>query len=379
MASVLTLFALVSLAAKRAHRVEDGTPAMSIRVEHLSKRFGGFRAADDVSLEVESGELVGLLGPSGSGKTTLLRMIAGLEAPDAGTVRLAGVDVTTKRAAERGVGFVFQHYALFRHLNVFENVAFGLRVQPSRVRPSKRAISERVHQLLQLVQLETLAERFPSQLSGGQRQRVALARALAVEPKILLLDEPFGALDARVRKDLRRWLRSLHQRLHVTTLFVTHDQEEALELSDRVVIMHQGRVEQVGTPEEVYHSPATPFVVQFLGDVNLFHCRIENGRTYLGAPALDPPEDRPHKGAPTVVFIRPHLLEISLGWTDARQFRAAVLMVNPAGPLVRVELESEWGAIVRVDLSQERYRELNLRPGTHVFVSLKTDQALMTA
>jgi len=291
---------------------------MSIRVEHLSKRFGGFRAADDVSLEVESGELVGLLGPSGSGKTTLLRMIGGLEAPDAGTVRLAGVDVTTRRAAERGVGFVFQHYALFRHLNVFENVAFGLRVQPSRVRPSKRAISERVHQLLQLVQLETLAERFPSQLSGGQRQRVALARALAVEPKILLLDEPFGALDARVRKDLRRWLRSLHQRLHVTTLFVTHDQEEALELSDRVVIMHQGRVEQVGTPEEVYHSPATPFVVQFLGDVNLFHCRIENGRTYLGAPALDPPEDRPHKGAPTVVFIRPHLLEISLGWTDAR-------------------------------------------------------------
>ena len=352
---------------------------MSITVQDLSKRFGGFQAADSVSLEVESGELVGLLGPSGSGKTTLLRLIAGLEAPDAGTIRLAGEDVTSRRAAERGVGFVFQHYALFRHLNVFENVAFGLRVQPSRVRPSKRAIVERVHQLLQLVQLETLAERFPSQLSGGQRQRVALARALAVEPKILLLDEPFGALDARVRKDLRRWLRSLHERLHVTTLFVTHDQEEALELSDRVVIMHQGRVEQVGTPEAVYHSPATPFVVQFLGDVNLFHCRIEEGRTYLGAPTLDPPDDRPHKGSPTVVFIRPHLLEISLGWTDARQFRAAVLMVNPAGPIVRVELESEWGAIVRVDLSQERYRELNLRPGTRVFVAPKAEDVLMTA
>ena len=352
---------------------------MSIKVEHLSKRFGSFLAADAVSLEVQSGELVGLLGPSGSGKTTLLRMIAGLETPDAGTIQLAGEDVTTRRAAERGVGFVFQHYALFRHLNVFENVAFGLRVQPSRVRLSKRAIADRVQELLQLVQLETLAERFPSQLSGGQRQRVALARALAVEPKILLLDEPFGALDARVRKDLRRWLRSLHESLHVTTLFVTHDQEEALELSDRVVIMHQGHIEQVGTPEDVYHNPATPFVVQFLGDVNLFHCRIEEGRTYLGAPALDPPDDRPQNATPSVVFIRPHLLEISLGWTDARQFRAAVLMVNPAGPIVRVELKSEWGAIVRVDLSQERYRELNLRPGTQVFVSQKAEQALMTA
>jgi sulfate transport system ATP-binding protein len=224
-----------------------------------------------------------------------------------------------------------------------------------------------------------MSDRFPSQLSGGQRQRVALARALAVEPKILLLDEPFGALDARVRKDLRRWLRALHERLHVTTLFVTHDQEEALELSDRVVIMHQGRVEQVGTPEAVYHSPATPFVVQFLGDVNIFHCRTEDGRTYLGAPALDAPDDRQATNQPTRVFIRPHLLEISLGWTDSRQFRAAVLSVNPAGPIVRVELESEWGAIVRVDLSQERYRELQLRPGTPVFVAPKAESVFMTA
>ncbi len=350
---------------------------MSIEVQHLSKRFGTFQAADDVSLQVASGELVGLLGPSGSGKTTLLRMIAGLETPDRGSILLAGRDVTRSRAAERGVGFVFQHYALFRHLSVFENVAFGLRVQPAKVRLSKQGIKDRVQELLRLVQLETLAERYPSQLSGGQRQRVALARALAVEPKILLLDEPFGALDARVRKDLRRWLRALHERLHVTTLFVTHDQEEALELSDRVAIIHQGRLEQIGTPEAVYHSPATPFVVQFLGDVNIFHGRTEGGRIYLGAPALDAPSDRPQAEGSTRVFVRPHLLEISLGWTDSRQFRASVVAVNPAGPLVRVELESEWGAIVRVDLSQERYQELSLRPGTPVFVAPKAEHALM--
>jgi sulfate transport system ATP-binding protein len=359
--------------------MEDGAAAMSIEVQHLSKRFGTFQAADDVSLQVASGELVGLLGPSGSGKTTLLRMIAGLETPDRGSILLAGRDVTRSRAAERGVGFVFQHYALFRHLSVFENVAFGLRVQPAKVRLSKQGIKDRVQELLRLVQLETLAERYPSQLSGGQRQRVALARALAVEPKILLLDEPFGALDARVRKDLRRWLRALHERLHVTTLFVTHDQEEALELSDRVVIMHHGRVEQVGTPEAVYHSPATAFVVEFLGDVNIFHCRTEDGRTYIGAPSLDAPTDRQHAAAPTRVFVRPHLLDISLGWTDSRQFRAAVLMVNPAGPIVRVELESEWGATVRVDLSQERYRELGLKPGTPVYVAPKDEKGLMSA
>ena len=352
---------------------------MSIEARHLFKRFGGFQAVDDVSLQVGAGELVGLLGPSGSGKTTLLRMIAGLETPDSGAILLSGQDQTRRRAAERGVGFVFQHYALFRHLTVFENVAFGLRVQPRKVRASNEAIRARVTELLGLVQLDSLADRHPSQLSGGQRQRVALARALAVEPKILLLDEPFGALDARVRKDLRRWLRALHERLRVTTLFVTHDQDEALELSDRVVIMHQGRVEQVGTPEAVYHSPATPFVVQFLGDVNLFHCRTEGGRTYLGAPALDPMDDRRKDAAPETVFIRPHLLDISLGWTDSRQFRAAVLMVNPAGPVVRVELESDWGALVRVDLSQERYRALGLRPGTEVYVAPKVEEGLLTA
>jgi sulfate/thiosulfate transport system ATP-binding protein len=352
---------------------------MSIHVQHLSKRFQHFAAVDDVSLDVQSGELVGLLGPSGSGKTTLLRMIAGLDTADSGSIRLEGADVTTQRASERGVGFVFQHYALFRHLSVFENIAFGLRVQPARVRPSKEVIRRRVDELLQLVQLEALAGRYPAQLSGGQRQRVALARALAVEPKILLLDEPFGALDARVRKDLRRWLRALHERLHVTTLFVTHDQEEALELSDRVVIMHQGRIEQVGTPETVYHNPETPFVCQFLGDVNLFHCRTEDGRTYLGAPTTDLTASSRRGSDPGIVYIRPHLLDISLGWTDSRQFRAAVLMVNPAGPIVRVELETEWGTLVRVDLSQERYRALNLRPGTEVFVAPKAEEHLMSA
>jgi sulfate transport system ATP-binding protein len=351
---------------------------MSIQVQHVSKQFGAYAAVADVNLEVASGELVGLLGPSGSGKTTLLRMIGGLESPDRGTIRLANVDVTHRRAAERGVGFVFQHYALFRHLSVFENVAFGLRVQPAKIRPSKDAVKRRVHELLQLVQLDAFADRYPAQLSGGQRQRVALARALAVEPKTLLLDEPFGALDARVRKDLRRWLRALHERLHVTTLFVTHDQEEALELSDRVVIMNQGRVEQEGTPEAVYHNPETPFVCQFLGDVNLFHCRTEGGRVYLSAPSGDASGTRAANAR--TVFIRPHLLDISLGWTDSRQFRAAVLMVNPAGPVVRVELESEWGDVVRVDLSQERYRALGLRPGTQVFVAPKADEdALLTA
>jgi sulfate/thiosulfate transport system ATP-binding protein len=224
-----------------------------------------------------------------------------------------------------------------------------------------------------------MADRYPAQLSGSQWQRVALARALAVEPKTLLLDEPFGALDAHVRKDLRRWLRALHERLHVTTLFVTHDQDETLELSDRVVIMNQGRVEQEGTPEAVYHNPETAFVCQFLGDVNLFHCRTEGGRIYLSAPSADVAQGA-RASSPKTVFLRPHLLDISLGWTDSRQFRAAVLMVNPAGPVVRVELESEWGGVIRVDLSQERYRALGLRPGTQVFVAPKADEdALLTA
>jgi sulfate/thiosulfate transport system ATP-binding protein len=242
---------------------------MSIEVEHIRKRFGSYEALRDVSLRIETGELVGLLGPSGSGKTTLLRIIAGLELPDSGTIRLNEEDATHYTARDRKVGFVFQHYALFRHLTVFENIAFGLRVRPKTTRPPEAEIRDRVRRLLDLIQLEWLGDRYPSQLSGGQRQRVALARALAVEPRVLLLDEPFGALDAKVRRELRQWLRRLHDDLHVASVFVTHDQEEALEVSDRVAIMHQGRIEQAGTPGEVYDNPASLFVQEFLDDVNL--------------------------------------------------------------------------------------------------------------
>ena len=287
-ASLLTAIALLTLIARSIieWRSAVGNAAgrrgagagMSIEARGISHRFGSYQALDGIDLTVEPGQLVGLLGPSGSGKTTLLRIIAGLEHPDKGAVYLDGVDTTREPTQRRRVGFVFQHYALFNHLTIFENIAFGLRVRPRRERPPERGIRDRVRELLALVQLDGLAERYPSQLSGGQRQRVALARALAVEPRVLLLDEPFGALDARVRKDLRRWLRRLHDELHVTSVFVTHDQEEALELSDRVVVMNHGKIEQEGTPDEVYHSPSTPFVYRFLGDVNLFHGRIEGDR-----------------------------------------------------------------------------------------------------
>ena len=248
---------------------------MSIEARNLTKSFGSFIALRDVSFTVNSGELVALLGPSGSGKTTLLRVIAGLETPDVGSVLFDGDDATRRDPRERGVGFVFQHYALFRHMTVFENVAFGLRVRPRDRRPTQDDITRRVHELLELVQLDYLGDRRPSQLSGGQRQRVALARALAVEPSVLLLDEPFGALDAKVRQELRRWLRRLHQEIHLTSVFVTHDQEEALELANRVVVMNEGRVEQDAAPGEVIERPATPFVSSFLGNVNLFHGRLQ--------------------------------------------------------------------------------------------------------
>ena len=239
-----------------------------IRVTNVAKRFGAFQALKEINLQIEPGEFIALLGPSGSGKTTLLRIIAGLEFQDSGTVHLNGEDVSGRGAGDRGIGFVFQHYALFRHMSVAENVAFGLSVRKGKDRPSKAVIRERAAELLRLVQLEGLGSRYPGQLSGGQRQRVALARALAIEPKLLLLDEPFGALDARVRKDLRRWLGQLHRQMGLTSIFVTHDQEEALELADRVVVMDHGVIEQVGTPEQVYMQPATPFVATFVGETN---------------------------------------------------------------------------------------------------------------
>ena len=282
---------------------------MSIEVRDLYKAFGKTVVCDHLNLTVPSGELVALLGPSGSGKTTLLRIMAGLEVPDRGQVLFHGEDTTSADVRDRNVGFVFQHYALFNHLTIFENVAFGLRVRPRKAkpgstvptRPSDAQIRDKVMQLLQLVQLDWLADRYPHQLSGGQRQRIALARALAVEPKVLLLDEPFGALDAKVRKELRRWLRRLHDEVHVTSVFVTHDQDEAMEVADRVVVMNEGRIEQVGAPDEVYDHPATPFVLQFLGDVNLFHGRSEH------APGGG---DLVKAGPQDTVYVRPHELEI---------------------------------------------------------------------
>lgn len=319
---------------------------MSIEIRNISKQFGDFHALRDVSLNIASGELVALLGPSGCGKTTLLRIIAGLEFADQGSILFSGEDTTDVHVRERQVGFVFQHYALFRHMSVFENVAFGLRVRPRAQRPSEAQIKKKVHELLSLVQLDWLADRFPSQLSGGQRQRIALARALAVEPKVLLLDEPFGALDAKVRKELRRWLRRLHDELHVTSIFVTHDQEEALEVADRVVVINQGRIEQVGSPQEVWDQPASPFVYGFLGDVNLFQGRAHQGQVHLGGILLDSPEHAQSNNAPAAAFVRPHDLDVErhvLGAErdEAGLARGIVARLDRAivvGPTARLEL-----------------------------------------
>jgi sulfate transport system ATP-binding protein len=336
---------------------------MSIGVRDITKHYGAFAALDRVSLDVPEGKLVALLGPSGSGKTTLLRIIAGLETPDegSGSIFFHGEDTSARKPAERQVGFVFQHYALFRHMSAFENVAFGLRVRPRATRPSEREIQERVHDLLTLVQLDTLADRLPSQLSGGQRQRVALARALAVDPRVLLLDEPFGALDARVRQELREWLRRLHDEIGVTSLFVTHDQEEALEVADLVVVMNEGRVQQVGTPDEVFHRPASRFVLEFMGHVNLFHGRVDGGEPRFDA--------RESQARPSKVFARPHQLEIAVESNGKPCFPARVRRIHAAGPHVRLELESAFGP-VRADLTHERFRALNLRADSTVYVSL---------
>jgi sulfate/thiosulfate transport system ATP-binding protein len=331
---------------------------MSIAVARITKRFGQFTALDAVDLEIPRGRLVALLGPSGSGKTTLLRIIAGLEIADAGSVQFDGVDISDRTARERRVGFVFQHYALFRHMTVFENIAFGLRVRPRGTRPSARRIHERVSELLELIQLRNQAGRFPSQLSGGQRQRVALARALAVEPSVLLLDEPFGALDAKVRVELRRWLRQLHDEVGVTSVFVTHDQDEALEVADRVAVMNRGKIEQIGTPDEVYNHPATSFVYNFLGNVNLFHGRIDNGTAHIHREATE-----------HLVFVRPHSLEITRQPNGANQFRATTKHINAAGPLVKVEAVTEWGAAVHVEMPQERFHALGLHKGEEVFIT----------
>jgi sulfate transport system ATP-binding protein len=342
---------------------------MSIQAKNISKNFGGFQALKGVDLEVGTGELVALLGPSGSGKTTLLRIIAGLEKPDQGEILFHGEDATRRSARDRHVGFVFQHYALFRHMSVFENVAFGLRVRPRSTRPSNKEIKEQVTELLRLVQLDGLASRYPSQLSGGQRQRVALARALAVQPRVLLLDEPFGALDAKVRQELRRWLRRLHDDLHITSVFVTHDQEEALEVADRVVVMNQGRIEQDGTPEEVYEHPANPFVFNFLGSVNLFHGRVHDGEATMGPLAVSAPEHAGSLDRPAVGYVRPHDLEVVRHKNGGTSIAAAVRHISPVGPVIRLELQrADTGDLIEAELTRERYRELELRTGENVFV-----------
>ena len=345
---------------------------MSIQVEHVTKRFGTFTVLNDVSLHAQAGELIALLGPSGCGKTTLLRILAGLERPDQGRILLHGTEVTDERITDRQVGFVFQHYALFRHMTVTENVSFGLRVLPQSRRPSPDKIQKKVDELLSLVQMRAMADRYPNQLSGGQRQRVALARALAVEPKLLLLDEPFGALDAKVRKELRRWLRRLHDELHITSILVTHDQEEALEAADRVVVLNQGHVEQIGTPDEVYENPATPFVYHFLGDVNVFHGRMSHDHALHAEAGGQPPERADDSGEHEVTFVRPHDLELSLSRTTPTQLEATVRFVITAGSRVRLELASKDSSqIISVELTRERYRELKLSQGDVVFVHPK--------
>jgi sulfate/thiosulfate transport system ATP-binding protein len=328
---------------------------MQIKIENLSKKFKSFQALDSVNLEVGHGELLALLGPSGCGKTTLLRIIAGLEFPDYGSINFDGSDVQTLDAKQRNVGFVFQHYALFKHMTIFDNVAFGLNVRKRKLRPTKEEIRERVMKLLGLVQLANLEDRYPHQLSGGQRQRVALARALAVEPRVLLLDEPFGALDAQVRKELRRWLRKLHDDIHITSIFVTHDQEEALEVADRVVILNKGHIEQIGTPDEVYRNPLTPFVYQFMGNVNLFHGRLE--------------------GIQGMGYVRPHEIEVDVVQKFPADFAAIVEGVQPLGPYTRITLVDEkTSQLVEAEIPYETGKALGLNLGMAVYYRARNVQ-----
>jgi len=397
---------------------------VTIEVRNVKKTFGQFSALSDVSLRVEEGELVALLGPSGSGKTTLLRIIAGLDFADTGDVLIDGVETSKLPMGERKVGFVFQHYALFRHMTVFENVAFGLRVRPKEFRPSPDEIEYRVMALLKLVHLDQFYDRYPSQLSGGQRQRVALARSLAVEPKLLLLDEPFGALDAKVRKELRRWLRRLHDDIRITSIFVTHDQEEAMEVSDRVVVMNTGKIEQVGTPEQVYHQPANGFVYDFLGNYNEFiGWKDQEGNVHLAeddlwqskkqevaaiqarsrrlvpeffgslrrlVPGFAGRQDTTiarapsrmsraemrallaERGIPVRVYARPHEMFLTKTPDDAHEYiPVKVIHLNPAGALAKLELERKNGLVLQVEVPKAIIDSLSVKKNDQVFVRPK--------
>ena len=336
---------------------------MTIEIQNISKKYGNFQALHDINLHIPSGELVALLGPSGSGKTTLLRMIAGLESVEDGIILVDNENVASLHINQRDVGFVFQHYALFKHLTVFDNIAFGLQVRPKHKRPSAQTIAAKVDELLALVKLEGFAKRYPAQLSGGQRQRVALARALAVEPKILLLDEPFGALDAKVRKELRRWLRKLHNDIHVTTLFVTHDQEEALDVADRIVFMNKGKVEQVGAPAEVYESPVSPFVYDFLGNVNLFRGRVIDGQFSFSNQAESTNE--------AVGYVRPHHIKIEREKTSDAVISATITFIHTIGPIWHIEMRRDDDTYIEVELNKEEFLLLNLQVGEDVYVSPK--------
>lgn len=341
---------------------------MSIILNNISKRFGNFSALNDINLEIPEGELVALLGPSGCGKTTLLRIIAGLECPDSGQVLLKGEDKTNKDIRERGIGFVFQHYALFRHMSVFENIAFGLRVKPRKQRPNEAEIRRKVHALLELVQLDWLHDRYPDQLSGGQRQRIALARALAVEPQVLLLDEPFGALDASVRKDLRQWLRHLHENLNVTSIFVTHDQEEAMEVASRVIVFNHGVIEQQGTPSDIYDNPANEFVSRFIGDTNIIPLEHHN-TDWLTLSGVDISPK-----ATNEVHVRPHDLEISKSNTDSAA-TATLKDWQHLGALIRIELAKKGvngtPDIIYAEMPNEQFKRLQLGKGDKVDLRIR--------
>lgn len=345
---------------------------MSISIQSIYKSFGSTPILHDINLEINSGELVALLGPSGSGKTSLLRIISGLEVPDYGKVLFDEQDLSHVGIGERQVGFVFQHYALFRNMTIFENIAYGLRVRPRKFRPSKQVINEKVTELLKLIKLEQFGDRYPNELSGGQRQRVALARSLAVEPRVLLLDEPFGALDAKVRKELRRWLRKLHNDFPITSVFVTHDQEEAMDVADRIVIMNEGKIEQIGSPSEVYENPANPFVYDFLGSVNTFSGKVRNGKLQTGDYALDVPGLEKSEDGNGIGYTRPHDFIIEKESSGDTSIEAIVDHVHAVGPVVRVELKrKDNGETVEVEISKENKEELQLKKNDTVYVKPK--------
>ncbi|WYP28421.1 sulfate/molybdate ABC transporter ATP-binding protein [Alkalihalobacillus sp. FSL W8-0930] len=340
---------------------------MSIEINNVSKYFGDFKALEQIRLSIKKGELIALLGPSGSGKTSLLRIIAGLESASEGSIFFNEQDMTDVDAVSRHVGFVFQHYALFSHMTVADNISYGLRVRPRRVRPSKKDMNAKVDELLNLVKLDGLQKRYPSQLSGGQRQRVALARALAVQPEVLLLDEPFGALDAKVRKELRRWLRNLHNQFDVTSIFVTHDQEEAMDVADRIVVMNKGRIEQIGTPDEVYEHPNSPFVFDFLGNVNLFKGRVQEGNLTSGTITLRTSGSPKHENKEVVGYIRPHQMQLHQTHVEGA-FPIKISHIQPVGPIVFIEAEKvNEGELIDIELPKNEFTPLGLKVGDLVY------------